>query len=61
MASPRSFMPQTPDPSPAEIRRLCAEIRSRWTPAERERRRVVKSEPVGVTEVQFDDELPAEW
>jgi hypothetical protein len=36
-------------------------IRSRWTPSERERRRVVKSEPVGVTEVAFDDELPAEW
>jgi hypothetical protein len=52
---------QANDPSEEEIAAKCAEIRRRWTPSERERRRVVKSEPVGVTEVQFDDELPAEW
>ena len=26
------------DPSPAEIRRICEKIRSRWSPAERDRR-----------------------
>lgn len=31
---------QPTDPTPAEIRRRCAEIRAGWSEAERERRRV---------------------
>jgi hypothetical protein len=32
-------------PSPAEVRRMCREIQSRWTPAERSKRVVAKSGP----------------
>lgn len=38
----RSDLPQNArriDPTPAEIRRLCAEIRAGWSPGEGERRR----------------------
>jgi hypothetical protein len=39
-------MPQTPDPTPREIRKLCLEIQSTWTKAEERRRRVVDHEPI---------------
>ena len=32
-------------PSPAEVRRMCREIQSRWTPAERSKRAVSRAGP----------------
>lgn len=43
-----------PDPTPEEIRRLCAEIRSRWSPAEHDRR---SQHPVGAVTAEI---VPAE-
>jgi hypothetical protein len=49
-----NWKPPTPDPTPAEIRRLCAEIRSRWSPAEHDRR---SQHPVAGVEAEI---VPAE-
>ena len=50
------------DPTPEQIAEICAEIRSRWTPLEWKRRAAsMLTEPVEVAEIEYDDELPAEW
>lgn len=45
------------DPSPAEIRRRCLEIQQQWTEEERERRRVVKPQPV-IASIVRERDLP---
>ena len=61
LVSSMAWKAPTVDPSRAEIRKLCEEIQLRWSPDEKRRRCVYQVEPIGVVEVEFDDELAAEW
>ena len=55
----RATTPQ-PDPTPAQIKQLCAEVRREWSAATERERRVQPVEPVVYTPVAVED-IGLEW